>query len=94
MENRIKEHTLEGLQAAIKVDPANARLDAHFGRRLADDALEKTTDPAESRRERAEADFQTRRALKLAPDNREAKKLRAEVVKLLQLSSEDAIDHY
>ena len=52
---------------------------------LADYGLEKGTGPDESRRARAEADFQTRPALKLAPDNDEVKKLRAEVVKLLQL---------
>jgi len=32
-----------------------------------------------------EADFQTRRAVKLASDNDEVKKLRAEVVQLLKL---------
>jgi len=64
------------------------RLAAHFGRHLADYALEKGTDPAEARRARAEADFQTRRALQLAPENDEVKVLRADVVKLLQLSSE------
>jgi hypothetical protein len=69
----------------MQVDPANARLAAHFGRRVADYSLEKGTDPAEARRARAEADFQTRRALKLAPDDGEVKKLRAEVAKLLQL---------
>jgi hypothetical protein len=33
----------------------------------------------------AKANFQTRRALKLAPDNDEVKKLRTEVVQLLKL---------
>ena len=70
----------------MQVDPANARLTAHFGRRLADHALEKGTDPDAARRARAEADFQTRRAMKLAPDDGEVKKLRAEVVKLLHLN--------
>jgi hypothetical protein len=59
-----------------------------FGRRLANDALNEGTYPAEARRARAEADFQTRRGLKLAPDNDEVKKLRTEVVKLLRPSSE------
>ena len=62
-----------------------ARLAAHFGRCLAVYALAKGTDAAESRRARAEADFQTRRALRLAPENEEVKKLRAEVVRLLDL---------
>jgi dipeptidyl aminopeptidase/acylaminoacyl peptidase len=88
IENRITKGTLDGLRAAIEVDPANPRLAGNFGRRLADCAVEKGTDPDEARRERGEADFQTRRALKLAPDNDEVKKLRAEVVNLLQLSSE------
>jgi len=70
------------------VDPANARLTAHFGRRLADYALETETDPDAARRARAEADTQTRRALKLASDNDEVKKLRAEVAELLQLNLE------
>ena len=48
-------------------------------------ALEKGTVPNQARRARAEADYQTHRAIKLAPDNDEVKKLRAEVVKLLNL---------
>jgi hypothetical protein len=83
VENRIQEGTLDSLRAAMLVDPANARLTAHFGERLADSALGKETDPDVARRAGAEADTQTRRALKLAPENEEVKKLRAEVVKLL-----------
>jgi hypothetical protein len=60
------------------------RLAAHFGRALADYALEMGTDPDESRRARAEADFQTRRALQLAPENVEVKMIRDEVVRMLQ----------
>jgi roadblock/LC7 domain-containing protein len=81
VENRIQEGTLDSLRAATLVDPANARLTAHLGQRLAGYALEKETDPDAARRARAEADFQTRRALKLAPDNDEVRKLRDEVVK-------------
>ena len=67
------------------VDPANARLAAHFGLALANLAVAETTDLDDARRARAEADYQTHRAAKLAPDNDEVKRLRAEVVKLLQL---------
>jgi hypothetical protein len=88
VENRIKEGTLEGLRATIQVDPANARLIANFGLALANFAVAKKTDPDEARRARAESDYHTHRAVKLASDNDEVKKLRAEVVKLLQLSSE------
>jgi WD40 repeat protein len=87
LENRIKEGTVEELRAAMQVDPANARLTAHLGRRLADQALKQGGDPDEVRRARGEADFLTSRALKLAPDNDEVKKLRAEVVKLLELET-------
>ena len=87
LENRIKEGTVEGLRAAMQVDPANARVTAHLGRRLADQALEQGSDPDEARRARGEADFLTSRALKLAPDNDEVKKLRDEVVKLLELKT-------
>ena len=69
------------------VDPANARLAAHLGQRLADYALGNESDPDAARRARAEADFQTRRALKLAPDNKEVKALRDEVVTRLQVST-------
>jgi hypothetical protein len=69
--------TAEGLQAALQVDPANARVTAHVGRRLADQALEQGTDP----------DFLTRRALRLAPENDEVKNLRDEVVELLELQT-------
>jgi hypothetical protein len=83
VEERIREGTLDGLRAAILVDPTNMRLAAHFGRRLADYALSGETGPAASRRARAEADFQTRRALQLAPENDEVKRLRGETVMLL-----------
>jgi hypothetical protein len=52
IENRIKDGTLDGLRAAIQVDPANARLAAYFGRALADFALAEETDPDASRRAR------------------------------------------
>jgi hypothetical protein len=87
LENRIKEGTIEGLRAAMQVDPANARVTAHLGRRLADYALKQGSDPDEARRGRGEADFLTSRALKLAPDGDEVKKLRNEVVKLLELKT-------
>ena len=87
LENRIKEGTVEGLRAAIQVEPANARITAHLGRRLADLALKQGSDPDEARRARGEADFLTSRALELAPDNDEVRKLRDEVVKLLELKT-------
>jgi dipeptidyl aminopeptidase/acylaminoacyl peptidase len=87
LENTIKEGTIEGLRAAIQVDPGNARVTAHLGRRLADQALEQGSDPDKARRARGEADFLTSRAQKLAPDNDEVKKLRDEVVKLLELKT-------
>ena len=87
LENSIKEGTVEGLRAALQVDPANARVTAHLGRRLADQALEQGSDPDEARRARGEADFLTNRALKLAPDSDEVKKLRDEVVELLELKT-------
>jgi len=85
VQNRIQEGTLDDLRAAMLVDPANARLAAHFGLALANLAVAETTDLDDARRARAEADYQTHRAAKLAPDNDEVKRLRAEVVKLLQL---------
>jgi dipeptidyl aminopeptidase/acylaminoacyl peptidase len=86
IENRIKEGSVDGLRAAIRVDPINARLTAHLGKALMEQALDKETGADEARRDKGEADFQTRRALKLAPDNDELKNLRAEVVKLLGLN--------
>ena len=87
VESRIKEEIRDGLRTAVQADPANARLAAHFGWRLADHAL-KEGGPDEARRARAEADYQTYRAVKLAPDNDEVKKVRAEVVELLNLPSD------
>ena len=80
LENRIKEGTVEGLRSALQVDPANARITAHLGRRLANRARKQGSDPDEARRARGEADFLTSRAQKLAPNNEEVKKLRDEVV--------------
>jgi hypothetical protein len=77
LENRMKERTVAALRAAIQVDPPNARVTAHLGGRLADYALEQGSDPDEVR---GAADFLTSRAVKLAPNNEEVKKLRGEVV--------------
>jgi WD40 repeat protein len=88
VEDRIKEGSPNGLRAAIMVYPEDARLAAYFGRALAAFALEKGIDPDEARRARAEADFETRRAVKLANQNDEVNKLRAEVASLLQLRPE------
>jgi hypothetical protein len=88
LENRIKEGTVEGLRAALQVDPANARVTAYLGRRLADDALKQDGDPDEARRARGEADFLTSRAQKLAPESDEVKWLRGEVVNLLELKTD------
>jgi hypothetical protein len=89
IENTINEGTIDGLRAAIQVDPTNARLAAHFGRAMAEYAPEEEgTNPGVARRAQGEADFQTRRAVELDPDNDEVKTLRAEVVMLLQLLSE------
>jgi hypothetical protein len=87
LENRIKEGTVEGIRAAMQVVPANARVTAHLGRCLADQALKQASDPDEARRDRGEADFLTSRAQKLVPENDEVKKLRDEVVKLLELKT-------
>jgi hypothetical protein len=87
LENRIKEGTVEGLRRALQVDPANARITAYLGRRLADYALKQASDPDEARRARGEADFLTRRAQKLAPDSDEVKKLRDEVIEKLELKT-------
>jgi hypothetical protein len=84
LENRIKEGTVEGLRAALQVDPSNVRLTAYLGGRLADQALEQGADPDQARRVKGEALFLTSRAQKLAPDSNEVKKLREEVVKLLE----------
>jgi len=83
LENRIKDGTVEELRVALQVDPASARVTAYLAWRLADQALKQGSDPDEARRDRGEADFLTRRALRLAPDSEEVKKLRDEVVKLL-----------
>jgi LPS O-antigen subunit length determinant protein (WzzB/FepE family) len=84
----IKEGTIDGLRSAIQVDPANARLAAHFGMALAARALDKATDANQARLDRGEADYQKRRALKLAPHNDEVKSLRAEVVRMLNVPSD------
>jgi hypothetical protein len=75
--NRIDEAILNGLRVAMQLDPTNGRLAAYFGRRLAKKALKKGTNSAEARRARLEADFQFRRALKLAPEDEEVKALLA-----------------
>jgi len=89
--NRIKEGRLDDLRDAMLVDPANARLAAHFGLALANFAIAEKTDPDDARRARAEADTQTQRAVKLAPADDKVKTLRADIVKLLQLGSESPV---
>jgi dipeptidyl aminopeptidase/acylaminoacyl peptidase len=87
LEDRMREGTVEGLRAAMQVDPTNVRVTAHLGRCLADYALKQDSDPDEARRARGEADFLTSRARNLAPGSDEVKKLRDEVVKLLGLKT-------
>jgi hypothetical protein len=87
LESTIKDGTIEGLRVALQIDPTSVRATAYLGRRLADQALKEGSDPDEARRARGEADFLTSRARKLAPDNDEIKKLRDEVVKLLELKT-------
>jgi hypothetical protein len=87
LENRIKDGNVEGLRTAMHVDPANARVTAQLGRCLADQALKQGSDAEEAQRARGEADFLTNRALRLAPDNEEVKKLRDEVIRLLELKT-------
>ena len=87
IENIINNGTLDGLRAAMQVEPSDPRLAAHFGRALADHALKQETGADDARQSRGDADFQTLRALKLAPDNEEVKKLRAEVVRLLEIGA-------
>src|SRR5262249_2035188 len=65
IENRIKEGTLEGLRWAIQLEPTNAQVAASFGKILADRALEGAADSDETRRFRAQGNFQTCRASKL-----------------------------
>jgi len=84
LKNRIKDGTVEGLRASLQVDPANARVTAYLGRRLADRALAQGSDPDEARRARGEAECLTSRAAKLAPNNDEVKKLHDEVVRRLK----------
>jgi hypothetical protein len=85
---RIVDSSSRNAVRALQVDPANARVTAHLGRRLADEALKHGGDPDEARRARGEADFLTSRALRLAPNNDEVKKLLEEVIKLLQVQEE------
>jgi hypothetical protein len=59
-----------------------------FGMALANLVVGEKRDADDARRARAEADYQTYRGVKLASDNDEVKKLRAEVVKLLQIKSD------
>jgi dipeptidyl aminopeptidase/acylaminoacyl peptidase len=87
LENRIKEGTIEGLRTALQVDPANARITAYLGRCLADQAVKQDSDPDKARRVRGEADFLTSRARKLAPESEEIKRLRDDVIKLLELKT-------
>jgi dipeptidyl aminopeptidase/acylaminoacyl peptidase len=84
LENRIEERTVEGLRVALQLDPANARVTAYLGRRLADRAFEQDIDPDEARRARGEADFLTSRAQKLSASSDEVQRLRGEVVNLLE----------
>jgi WD40 repeat protein len=95
LDDRITEGTVEGLRSAMQVDPGNVRLSAHLGRRLADQqlklggdindarqAFKLDSDPDNARRARGEADFLISRAVRLAPDNDEIRKLRDEVTQI------------
>src|SRR5262249_57759829 len=56
-ENTIENGTVEGLRAAIQLDPANACVAAHLGSPLAHQALKQGIDPDEDRRAQGDPDF-------------------------------------
>ena len=89
-ENRIREGTLDGLRAAMLMEPTNAIVAANLGRAVANYALAKGTDSNEGRRARAEADFQMRRALKLDPKSEEVKKVGEEIASLMAQKDPEA----
>ena len=82
LDNRIREGTLESLRAAMRVDPGNGRLAAHYGRALAVFAVDELN-ADNARRARSEAEFQSRRALELSPNDAEVKDLCLDVARLL-----------
>jgi Anaerobic c4-dicarboxylate membrane transporter len=56
IKNRLNERSGKGLRAAIQADPTNARLAAHFGRFLADYALNEKNDADQAGRARGTAE--------------------------------------
>jgi hypothetical protein len=88
VDERIGEGRIDYLREAMHVDPLDARLTAQFGLQLAELTRDTKTPPSEARRAREEADFQTRRALKLAPESQEIKTLRLKVMQSLGLTAD------
>jgi dipeptidyl aminopeptidase/acylaminoacyl peptidase len=74
VQRRIEENTVASLQEAVRLSPTNALATA----RLAKQAL--AQDPKENPRRVGEADFYSRRAVALAPNEPEVLRIRAEVV--------------
>jgi len=69
IENRIKEGTFESLRAAIQMDSGECPSDRTFWCGARQSCCHRKTDLDNARRAWAEADYQTHRAVKLAPDN-------------------------
>jgi hypothetical protein len=82
--------TAEGVLLLADLAEASASLSLQTSRQgeiltfLTPEKVRATREQDEARRAKGEADYQTRRAVKLAPDNDEAKKLREEVVEMLK----------
>ena len=84
LENRIKEGTVEDYEPlAVRSGECSHNRTSWPALCRFSDALSQDSDPDQARRARGEADFLTSRAVKLAPDDDEVKKLRDEVIKLL-----------
>ena len=73
LQRRIKEDTLTSLLEAVRLAPTNALASAHLARRLVNQ------DAKDNPRRVGEADFFSRRAVELAPDDLEVLRIRAEV---------------
>lgn len=77
VQNRIRENTLESLQEAVRLAPENGLAPARLARRV----LEQP--PNDNPRRVSEADFFSRRALELAPNDPEVLQIRSEIEKQL-----------
>ena len=79
VQSRIQDNSLESLREAVLLSPTNGVAFAKLAARVLQQGNQENPDPGETLQHLGEADFYSRYAVKLAPNDPEVARIRAEI---------------